>query len=121
MTHKQKSLIISFLCIILTALFFSCSDDDDTSTTGTLNISFVNTVSDLEILIYSSEGSTTPIYTSSLNGNKELSISLNIGNYFVQPYSASQTYYPKAGFQIQGGKRTSIKYDERNDVTVLNQ
>lgn len=92
MTHKQKSLIISFLCIILTALFFSCSDDDDTSTTGTLNILFVNTVSDLEILIYSSEDSTTPIYTSSLNGNKELSISLNIGNYFIQPYSASQAY-----------------------------
>ncbi|WP_353123587.1 hypothetical protein [Dysgonomonas capnocytophagoides] len=119
MTHKRKSLIIPFLCIILTALFFSCSDDD--STTGTLNISFANSTSNVEIWIYSSEDSTTPIYTSSLNGNKELSITLNIGNYFVQPHSTSQTYYPKAGFQMQVNKRTSIKYDERNDVTVQNE
>lgn len=120
MKSTAKWYFLLFSTIIAMGLI-GCSDDDDVSNSGTLSMSFTNSSSDVRVSIYDIQNATMEIYTASMNGAKELTITLNVGNYLIQPYSSSNAFFPKAGFQIQGNKKTQILYDANNNVTVKNE
>lgn len=115
--RSLKCFLIPLMLILL--MNVSCSNDDEVTLTGKLELYFHNSPPDLRVQIFTIENSQTPVYEFSAQGNRDIKLSLNMGNYKIRPYSlSSSNFYGSTGFQIVQGKTTSISYDERNGDTV---
>lgn len=112
---------ISFLLFLFISFFAftGCSDDDGISLEGELYLTLVNTSDDLHVVIYSMQNSNVPLYDIPMNTyKKQISQSLNVGNYLVRINGSYYNYSVLTGVQIQQGKKTSVSYDDKNNVHV---
>lgn len=115
---KKMKLIktLLFTLLLFTFVGYSCSDNNEVSLEGSLNVSFYNMTSDLSILLYDIKNDQVPIYDIPI-GHGDLKLALNAGSYIIKPYSSS-VFYSKKGLMIRPGKTTTIVYKENNEAIV---
>lgn len=110
--------ITGSLAIMLTVLIlFSGCSQDDVSTKGTLQVTFANFSTDLEVLISPAENTNITLFNFHPSDLRNGTMELNIGNYFVSVFSSGSSY-GSTGFQISSDKVTSIFWNSQNDPRV---
>lgn len=111
----MKRTLAMILLLSMIFINYSCSDDDDNTQEGTVEVDVKNINSsdrpDFQYAIFSLDntGYGCAIYeSSSLVFTKKNYITLNVGNYIIR----SNYTYDIIAFQIQKGKTVQIVFDE---------
>lgn len=115
---KIQNLIKPLLIIAVLVTVLTGCKKDEMSNVGKVSINIYNASADLTITIFTTDNNPIAITDNlHLDKNKHLTVTLNIGNYIIKPFSS--TYYVETGFQVQPGKTTEIMYDTQNLGHVL--
>ncbi len=114
----MKQAILKVLFVLMLVPFVAGCNNDDQAPEGTLKVTFKGAPSasqyQVRMRIYPiCSNSALPIKDVLVPNNSGIEISLNIGDYYVQPYldpSSDSYYMGKESFQIQRGKTTEVVY-----------
>jgi uncharacterized secreted protein with C-terminal beta-propeller domain len=113
----KQSILKIILLSLLIPLMVGCSKDETSAPEGTLKVTFSNPPNikqyQLEIEIYSLIDKTRTIVEEKVTDNREIEVTLNIGDYIIQPYTiptTSDIFFGGRAFQIRQGKTTKINY-----------
>lgn len=101
------------LAVIMLATTNSGCEKDETQTTGTVKVIFVNHPSDLGVGIAPAENTDVYLFGILKPDEGVLEKKLNGGNYLLIPWSPS-VFYNSVGFQIIAGETTVIRYGDDN-------
>jgi len=110
---------IMFLSLFVVSLFFigTTGCKEDFKFEGTLEINSSTAINN--IWVYSLEDKTNPVYDLSYDGDKHISLSLNVGNYQLNGYT-SDGYLGTVTFQIRPDQTLKIEYDSDNVGKIIN-
>lgn len=107
MIKLLKKTLFTALLLATLAMNSSCNKDDNhCQATGTLIVFSSASTIDETLVVFEHEDSKFPLMAIRMNGDKEISLTLNPGNYYV---TRTELHPSRSGAQVQANKTTRVE------------